>query len=81
MDDIKYSIRALLQDEDQCPEQFADTLRSNFGGNNARVKSCLIKVIEEEREAITEKLMKCERIDPTIYNKVITIYDCYRSLP
>ena len=81
MDDIKYSIRALLQDEDQCPEQFADMLRSNFGGNNARVKSCLIKVIEEEREAITEKLMKCERIDPTIYNNVITIYDCYASLP
>ena len=81
MDDIKYSIRALLQDEDQSPKEFADKLRSNFGGNNARVKSCLIKVIEEEREAITEKMIRCERIDPTIYNNVITIYDCYVALP
>ena len=49
MDDIKYSIRALLHDEDQSPKEFADTLRSNFGGSNARVKSCLIKVVEKER--------------------------------
>lgn len=81
MDTIKYSIRALLQDEDQCPQSFADILKINFGENNERVKSCLIKVIEQEREAITEKLIKCERIDPTIYNKVLTIYDCYASLP